>query len=61
MLGGGAAADLPAEFDRVTWFGLGPGEAYRNSEAAVRVGRYERAVDAMQTPYKRVWSRSRAG
>ncbi|MEV4969902.1 glycoside hydrolase family 2 TIM barrel-domain containing protein [Streptomyces scopuliridis] len=49
----GVAMSVPAEFDRVTWFGLGPGEAYRDSEAAVRVGRYERAVGAMQTPYVR--------
>ncbi|MGW3510058.1 glycoside hydrolase family 2 TIM barrel-domain containing protein [Streptomyces sp. NPDC000994] len=49
----GVAMSLPAEFDQVTWFGLGPGEAYRDSDTAVRVGRYESTVTAMQTPYVR--------
>ncbi|MEU6014806.1 glycoside hydrolase family 2 TIM barrel-domain containing protein [Streptomyces sp. NPDC047515] len=49
----GVAMTLPGEFDQVTWFGLGPGEAYRDSESAVRVGRYESTVEAMQTPYVR--------
>ncbi|MFB7007054.1 MULTISPECIES: glycoside hydrolase family 2 TIM barrel-domain containing protein [unclassified Streptomyces] len=49
----GAAMTLPGEFDQVTWFGLGPGEAYRDSDSAVRVGRYESTVEAMQTPYVR--------
>jgi beta-galactosidase len=47
----GVALGLPGELDRVTWFGLGPGEAYRDSEEAVRVGRYTSTVAAMQTPY----------
>ncbi|WP_406386356.1 beta-galactosidase domain 4-containing protein [Streptomyces sp. NBC_01618] len=49
----GVAMTVPGEFDRVTWFGLGPGEAYRDSDSAVRVGRYESTVEAMQTPYVR--------
>ncbi|MFE4424470.1 glycoside hydrolase family 2 TIM barrel-domain containing protein [Streptomyces sp. NPDC056817] len=49
----GVAMTVPGEFDRVTWFGLGPGEAYRDSDTAVRVGRYESTVEAMQTPYVR--------
>ncbi|MFF9510131.1 glycoside hydrolase family 2 TIM barrel-domain containing protein [Streptomyces sp. NPDC014724] len=49
----GAAMTLPGEFDQVTWFGLGPGEAYRDSDSAVRVGRYESTVEAMQTSYVR--------
>ncbi|MFE5096927.1 glycoside hydrolase family 2 TIM barrel-domain containing protein [Streptomyces sp. NPDC056638] len=49
----GVAMTLPGEFDQVTWFGLGPGEAYRDSGTAVRVGRYESTVEAMQTPYVR--------
>ncbi|MCL2553890.1 MAG: DUF4981 domain-containing protein [Actinomycetia bacterium] len=47
----GVALALPGELDRVSWFGLGPGEAYRDSEEAVRVGRYASTVVAMQTPY----------
>ena len=36
---------------RVTWFGLGPGEAYADSRAAARVGRFTRSVEQLQTPY----------
>jgi beta-galactosidase len=42
---------LPADLVDVTWFGLGPGEAYADSTQAVRVGRYERTIDDLQTPY----------
>ncbi|SCF95754.1 glycoside hydrolase family 2 TIM barrel-domain containing protein [Streptomyces sp. Ncost-T10-10d] len=49
----GVAMTLPGEFDQVAWFGLGPGEAYRDSDTAVRLGRYESTVEAMQTPYVR--------
>jgi beta-galactosidase len=42
---------LPASISSVTWFGLGPGEAYVDSTQAVRVGRYSRSVDELQTPY----------
>jgi beta-galactosidase len=42
---------VPADLGRVTWFGGGPGEAYRDSRRAARVGRFERTVDALQTPY----------
>jgi beta-galactosidase len=41
----------PAGLDQVTWFGLGPGEAYRDSRRAVRVGRYRASVGELQTPY----------
>jgi beta-galactosidase len=41
----------PAGLDQVTWFGLGPGEAYRDSHRAVRVGRYRATVGDLQTPY----------
>jgi len=42
---------LPAGLDRVTWFGLGPGEAYADSRQAARVGRFSKTVDDLQTPY----------
>ena len=42
--GGGRQADG----DR---FGLGPGEAYRDSRRAARVGRFRATVDELQTPY----------
>ncbi|WP_326791528.1 DUF4981 domain-containing protein [Streptomyces sp. NBC_00841] len=37
----------------VEWFGRGPGEAYRDSQAASRVGRFRSTVVALQTPYVR--------
>jgi beta-galactosidase len=44
---------LPAELDRVEWFGRGPGEAYRDTRRAARVGRFAAGVDELQTPYVR--------
>lgn len=49
----GVALNLPGEYDHVEWFGLGPGEAYRDAANAVRVGRYRKRVAEMQTPYVR--------
>jgi beta-galactosidase len=37
--------------DKVEWFGRGPGEAYRDTHRAARVGRYTSTVDGLQTPY----------
>jgi beta-galactosidase len=42
---------LPGEFEYVEWFGLGPGEAYRDSRRAARMGRFRATVDELQTPY----------
>ena len=42
---------LPGDCRRVEWFGLGPGEAYRDSRRAARVGRFHASVDELQTPY----------
>lgn len=42
---------LPGTTDTVEWFGAGPGEAYADSRQAVRIGRFESTVDALQTPY----------
>ncbi|MFD5462615.1 glycoside hydrolase family 2 TIM barrel-domain containing protein [Kitasatospora sp. NPDC127059] len=49
----GVAMSLPGTDAEVEWFGPGPGEAYRDSRAAARVGRYRSTVSAMQTPYVR--------
>jgi beta-galactosidase len=49
----GLRFDLPRVVDRVRWFGRGPGESYRDTGYAARVGRFERTVDEMQTPYVR--------
>jgi beta-galactosidase len=49
----GVGMTLPGEYEHVEWFGLGPGEAYRDTGAAARVGRYRATVAEMQTPYVR--------
>ncbi|MDN3242498.1 glycoside hydrolase family 2 TIM barrel-domain containing protein [Glycomyces tritici] len=47
----GVRLAVPKAFDAATWFGGGPGEAYADSRAAARIGRYEASVAQMQTPY----------
>ena len=47
----GTRMALPAAIETVTWFGRGPGEAYADSRAAARVGRFTRTVDELQTRY----------
>ena len=42
---------LPGRFDRVAWYGLGPGEAYPDSRQAARLDLYESTVDQLCTPY----------
>ncbi|MGW3409700.1 glycoside hydrolase family 2 TIM barrel-domain containing protein [Streptomyces sp. NPDC000888] len=42
---------LPRDIERVDWFGLGPGEAYSDTTAAARVGRFTAHIDDLQTPY----------
>lgn len=44
---------LRDDFDRVTWYGLGPGESYVDSKESALVGRYEKTVDELHTPYVR--------
>jgi beta-galactosidase len=39
--------------DDVEWYGGGPGEAYIDTRAASRIGRWTSTVDALQTPYVR--------
>ena len=47
----GVSFRLPADLETVSWYGLGPGEAYRDSRSAVRVGHYQSSVFDLQTPY----------
>jgi beta-galactosidase len=47
----GVVMSLPGRFDRVTWFGRGPGEAYPDTGMAARVGRWSASIDELQTPY----------
>ncbi|HKS47603.1 MAG TPA: glycoside hydrolase family 2 TIM barrel-domain containing protein [Amycolatopsis sp.] len=42
---------VPHGLDQITWFGLGPGEAYADSRRAARVGRFSTDVDRFSTPY----------
>ncbi|KRV50566.1 beta-galactosidase [Wenjunlia vitaminophila] len=49
----GVRLGVPAALDAATWFGGGPEEAYPDSREAAAVGRWERSVDALQTPYVR--------
>jgi beta-galactosidase len=47
----GTRMALPAGIERLEWFGLGPGEAYADSRAGVRVGRFALPIDALRTDY----------
>ncbi|MFI7383867.1 glycoside hydrolase family 2 TIM barrel-domain containing protein [Streptomyces sp. NPDC049813] len=49
----GVRLGLPGGADAVRWCGGGPGEAYPDTRAASRLGRWESTVDALQTPYVR--------
>ena len=44
---------LDAAIEEVTWFGRGPGEAYRDTHLATRVGRFSAPVSSLATPYVR--------
>ncbi|KAJ0414653.1 galactose mutarotase-like domain-containing protein [Aspergillus carlsbadensis] len=47
----GLQAILPQSFNSVTWFGRGPGENYKDSKQACRVGEYSSSVDDLFTHY----------
>ncbi|TDO52444.1 beta-galactosidase [Kribbella sp. VKM Ac-2527] len=47
----GVTLGLPAGFRDLTWFGLGPAQAYPDARAAARVGRFTRSIDELQVPY----------
>ena len=47
----GVRLALPRHLDTVTWYGRGPGEAYRDTGYGTWVGRFRRTVDELQTPY----------
>jgi beta-galactosidase/evolved beta-galactosidase subunit alpha len=42
---------VPAELDRVAWYGLGPEETYPDSRQAGRMDVYTGTVDDLHTPY----------
>lgn len=47
----GLMAVLPESFDDVSWFGRGPGESYKDSKQAGRVGQYSSSVPDLFTHY----------
>lgn len=49
----GLRMGLPTAFDRLEWFGQGPGEAYSDTHLAQRVGRFSAGIDELQTSYVR--------
>ncbi|MFT4052715.1 MAG: glycoside hydrolase family 2 TIM barrel-domain containing protein [Microbacterium sp.] len=44
---------MPADYDRVRWYGEGPEECYVDRREGARLGLYERSVGDMLTPYLR--------
>ena len=42
---------LPEGFEKLTWFGPGPGETYKDTGCGSRVGRYESTVTEQYFPY----------
>ncbi|MEV7422375.1 glycoside hydrolase family 2 TIM barrel-domain containing protein [Streptomyces sp. NPDC091212] len=47
----GLRAAVPGTLDTVGWFGGGPYEAYPDTRAAARIGRFTARLDDLQTPY----------
>ncbi|WP_427890613.1 glycoside hydrolase family 2 TIM barrel-domain containing protein [Kribbella sp. GL6] len=47
----GVTFGVPGGFHGMTWFGKGPGQAYPDSQAAARIGRYTSTIDDLQVPY----------
>jgi len=47
----GYSLELPEEFDRVTYYGRGPGENYADKMEAARFGQYKSTVEDMFEPY----------
>jgi len=49
----GLQMHLPNNLDSVSWYGTGPGESYRDSRQAARVGLWEMPLAGLSTPYER--------
>jgi beta-galactosidase/evolved beta-galactosidase subunit alpha len=47
----GIQFEIPGEFFRVKWFGLGPGETYPDTRMAGKVGKFCKSVEELYTPY----------
>ncbi|BCL83899.1 beta-galactosidase [Ktedonobacteria bacterium brp13] len=49
----GLIMTLPGDLEQVAWYGRGPGEAYRDTWQANRMGVYRKRVEELFTPYER--------
>jgi beta-galactosidase/evolved beta-galactosidase subunit alpha len=49
----GLDLELAGDATDVTWYGRGPGESYVDSRESALLGRYDRAVEDLHTPYVR--------
>ena len=49
----GLTVEMPAQFDRVMWYGLGPQENYPDMKLAALLGQYSALVDDLHEPYVR--------
>jgi beta-galactosidase len=47
----GISARIPAGFDTIEWFGLGPGESYPDRRDGVFLGNYTHSPAELETPY----------
>jgi beta-galactosidase/evolved beta-galactosidase subunit alpha len=47
----GLYGSLRAGLERVSWYGRGPGECYRDSQEGCPLGRYQTTVDGLHFPY----------
>jgi len=47
----GVDLSLPGAFSKARWYGLGPGESYIDSQAAVRTGVWSAGLEALHTDY----------
>jgi beta-galactosidase/evolved beta-galactosidase subunit alpha len=47
----GVDLKVPLAFGKASWYGLGPGESYIDSQAGVRTGVFEAGLEALHTDY----------
>jgi beta-galactosidase len=47
----GIMAEIPAAYNEVSWFGLGPEESYPDRLAGVFLGRYKHSIADLEVPY----------
>jgi beta-galactosidase/evolved beta-galactosidase subunit alpha len=48
----GLSMTIPSDFEQVTWYGRGPGESYRDTKQANKIGVYTKSVDELFTNYE---------